>query len=552
MIYLVHHLLQEHASATPAQEALVDIDQRLSFGTTANRVASLAGSLQALGVKRGDRVAVFLSPSVDLPLAMLGVSMAGAAFVPIHHGLFPEQVAHILNDCGAVALVTDGKRFDLLQQIFPAAPALRFAVVKEQAQEEAQEEVIEGGIRIQIHDFETLCDATPIVVQTECIEKDLAAILYTSGSTGRPKGVMLSHANLLAGAEIVADYLSITRRDRLLAALPLSFDAGLNQLTTAVLKGATTVMIEFRFGRDIVQRLASEQITGLAGVPPLWSLLAQPSSGLGNQSLPHLRYLTNTGGAMPQNILGQLRGLLPQSEVFLMYGLTEAFRSTYLPPSELDRRPTSMGKAIPNTEIMVINDAGEACGPGEVGELVHHGPTVSLGYWGHPELTRQVLRPHPFSQPGRPDRDLVCYSGDLVKQDEAGFLYFVGRRDNQIKSAGFRISPNEVEDVICKVAAIHQAAVVGVPDPVLGQYLVAYAIPEEQAEDLVPAEILASCASEIPRHMVPKQLRLVDHLPMTSSGKVNYSKLRNDLMAEIKADGEREKLWDSPEFPFEK
>ena len=209
---------------------------------------------------------------------------------------------------------------------------------------------------------------------------------------------------------------------------------------------------------------------------------------------------------MPQNVLQQLRHILPNTEIFLMYGLTEAFRSTYLPPTELERRPTSMGKAIPNTEIMVVNKEGKLCQPGEVGELVHHGPTVSLGYWGRPELSRQVLRPHPIPRPGQSEADLVCYSGDLVKRDDDGFLYFVGRRDNQIKSAGFRISPTEVEDALCGVAPIRQAAVVGVPDPVLGQILVAYAIPAENAGELVPADILSGCAAKLPRYMIPKQI----------------------------------------------
>ena len=525
MRYLVHHMLLESADRDPEQEALVDRYQRLEYGSAAGQVAALARGLQSLGVNRGDRIGVFLKPSVNLPIAILGISMSGAAFVPIHHGMFPDQVAHILRDSGSVGLITDDQRLEKLDQVLSTLESLEFAVEVGKTENRTNRQ----QSKLPVYDFDEFCRNGSGVCREVCIEKDLAAILYTSGSTGRPKGVMLSHANVLAGAEIVANYLSITCQDRLLAALPLSFDAGLNQLTTAILAGATTVMIEFRFGRDITQSLIREKITGLAGVPPLWSLLAQPSSGLGKQSLTSLRYITNTGGAMPQNVLGQLRQLLPGTEVFLMYGLTEAFRSTYLPPEELDRRPTSMGKAIPNTEIMVLNEHGRQCEPNEIGELVHHGPTVSLGYWGHPDLTQRVLRPHPFPQPGRTKSDLVCYSGDLVRQDEDGFLYFVGRRDNQIKSAGFRISPTEVEDVICKVAAIRQAAVVGVPDPVLGQHLVAFAVAEEQAGTLESAEIIASCANELPRHMVPKQILLMNELPMTSSGKVNYPQLRDSL-----------------------
>lgn len=521
MRYLLHHLLVESTNSRDGHEAFVDGGKRLSFADASRFAGGLAASMREAGIKRGDRVAIQMTPGVNLALAITAISMADAAFVPVHHSLFADQVAHIMQDCDAAALITEAKRLDKLRATLAECPALRFVIATN-----ANEATFESQ---PVLDFEQCLLGTPADAGNQTIGKDLGAILYTSGSTGRPKGVMLSHANLIAGAEIVAQYLSLTRDDRLLAALPLSFDAGLNQLTTAMLVGGTAVMIDFRFGRDITRRLVDEEITGLAGVPTLWSLLAQPSSGLATQPLPHLRYITNTGGAMPQNVLGTLRATLPETKVFLMYGLTEAFRSTYLPPDEIDNRPTSMGKAIPNTEIMVVNEAGDHCGPGETGELVHHGPTVSLGYWNQPELTRKVLRPHPLKQPGRTEHDTVCYSGDLVTRDEDGFLYFVGRRDNQIKSAGFRISPDEVEEVLHSVAPLRQAAVVGVPDELLGQHLVAFAIAQEKAGKLDPQEILAACAAKLPRHMVPKQVNLVGTLPMTANGKVDYTSLRKSL-----------------------
>ncbi|MCP4095582.1 MAG: AMP-binding protein [Planctomycetaceae bacterium] len=518
MQYLIHHMLSESAAKYPSSEALVAKSQRLNYEDMATQVANAAGNLRELGVNRGDRIAIFLPPSATLPLAIFATAQASAVFVPIHHGLFPDQVLHILNDCGAVALITDAVRLERIQSVLPNVPTLKLTLVD--SPDDAQNAP-------ETYSWDSLGNH-PSSPTDQCIEKDLAAILYTSGSTGRPKGVMLSHANVLAGAEIVSDYLKLSNTDRLLAALPLSFDAGLNQLTTAVLQGATTVMISFRFGREIVSQVIEEKITGLAGVPSLWSLLAQPSSGLGKQSLPHLRYITNTGGAMPQTLLRQLQEQIPSTDIVLMYGLTEAFRSTYLPPEQLELRPTSMGKSIPNTEILVIDDTGKRCRPGETGELVHHGPTVSMGYWGHPDLTANVLRPHPDPLPGHPKDALVCYSGDLVRQDEDGFLYFVGRRDNQIKSAGFRISPNEVEDVLCQVAPLRQVAVIGVPDTVLGQHLVAFAIPQENAGELNSATVLADCTAKMPRHMVPKEIHFVTELPMTSSGKVNYPALRDE------------------------
>jgi acyl-CoA synthetase (AMP-forming)/AMP-acid ligase II len=254
-------------------------------------------------------------------------------------------------------------------------------------------------------------------------------------------------------------------------------------------------------------------------------LLAQPNSTLGKQAMTDLRYITNTGGAMPQAVLKVLRELLPTTKIFLMYGLTEAFRSTFLPPKELDRRPTSMGKAIPDTEILVLNDKGEICKPGEPGELVHRGPTVSLGYWNRPEDTARALRPNPLLPPELGDCERVCYSGDLVKTDEEGFLYFIGRRDTMIKSSGFRISPTEVEEVLFQTGKVSGAAVIGVPDDVLGQVVKAFVV--ARAGDPLDTEaLLAACAEQMPRYMVPKFIEVLAEMPKTSSGKVDYPALR--------------------------
>jgi acyl-CoA synthetase (AMP-forming)/AMP-acid ligase II len=330
----------------------------------------------------------------------------------------------------------------------------------------------------------------------------------------------------MAGSSIVSDYLGITSNDRIIGVLPLSFDAGLNQLMTAIQQAGTYVPMTFVFAREIVKMLQREQITGMAGVPTLWSLMTQPSSSLERAPLPHLRYITNTGGRMPQNVLENLRRLLPSAKIVLMYGLTEAFRSTYLPPEELDRRPTSMGKAIPNTEILVVNEQGRPCKTGEVGELVHRGPTVSMGYWGQPELTAKVLRPHPFIASELGDSERVCYSGDLVTMDEDGFLYFVGRRDNMIKSSGFRISPTEVEEVLFQSGMLREAAVIGIPDATLGHIIKAYVAPRD-GEPVNPETLLSFCAEKMPRYMVPKAVQVMDALPKMPNGKVDYPALRS-------------------------
>jgi acyl-CoA ligase (AMP-forming) (exosortase A-associated) len=416
------------------------------------------------------------------------------------------------------ALITTPDRLEILAELLPQAPSIEFVVIV------GPDKI--SSPRLPVHRYEELCrSASAIDWRENSIEKDLAAIVYTSGSTGKPKGVMLSHANILAGSRIVCTYLGITEKDRILAVLPLSFDAGLNQLMTAFEKGGTCVLINFVFAREIVEVLIKEKITGLAGVPTLWSLLTQPNSTLAKQPLLHLRYITNTGGAMPQAVLKVLREVLQTTKIFLMYGLTEAFRSTYLAPEELDRRPTSIGKAIPDSEILVLDDQGRLCQPGEVGELVHRGPTVSLGYWNRPEDTARALRPNPLLPPEIGDSEKVCYSGDLVRMDEDGFLYFVGRRDTMIKSSGFRISPTEVEEVLFQSGKLGGAAVIGVPDEMLGQSIKAFVVPRG-GDEINTEALLAHCARKMPRYMVPKVIAILTELPKTSSGKVDYALLR--------------------------
>jgi acyl-CoA ligase (AMP-forming) (exosortase A-associated) len=519
--FLIHHMLRTSANRLPDKEALVHGDARLSYRQVAQQVAGLAQGLRDAGAERGDRVGIYLDASVPQALSIFGVSQADAVYVPINGLLFPEQVAHIARDCRMKGLITTRQKLAALSPALKEIPSLQFLVL-----------VGEDGpgpvdVPLATYGFEELCRLVPATGWREhAIEKDLAAILYTSGSTGRPKGVMLSHAQVMAGSSIVSTYLEITEADRILAVLPFSFDAGMNQLMTGWQQGATVLLINFVFAREVVRTLLKERVTGLAGVPTFWSLLAQPNSTLAKQPLPDLRYITNTGGAMPQPVLATLRRQLSSTRVFLMYGLTEAFRSTYLPPEELDRRPTSMGKAIPDTEILVIDEHGRPCRPGEIGELVHRGPTVSMGYWGQPELTARVLRPHPFLPSELGDVEKVCYSGDYVKMDEDGFLYFVGRRDTMIKSSGFRISPTEVEEVLFKSGLVKGAAVIGIPDEVLGQTVKAFVVAPDGDRPADVAKLVEFCAANMPRHMVPKTIEALEEMPKTPSGKVDYPALR--------------------------
>jgi acyl-CoA ligase (AMP-forming) (exosortase A-associated) len=354
----------------------------------------------------------------------------------------------------------------------------------------------------------------------------MAAILYTSGSTGKPKGVVLSHRNLVAGAHCVADYLGNRADDRILAVLPFSFDYGLSQLTTAFVAGARTVLMDYLLPQDVVVTVARERITGLAAVPPMWVQLAAlewPAAAVDS-----LRYFTNSGGAMPRATLAALRRALPRTTPYLMYGLTEAFRSTYLPPEEIDRRPDSIGKAIPNAEIRVVREDGTPCAPGEPGELVHRGALVALGYWNDPVKTAERFRPVPGQNPGLPLPEVAVWSGDTVRMDDEGFLYFIGRKDDMIKTSGYRVSPTEVEEVLYGSGQLAEAAALGIPHPALGQAIVAVVKPLR--DDFNENRLIAHCKQHLPNFMVPLQIitRLTD-LPRNPNGKIDRKALVEEL-----------------------
>jgi acyl-CoA ligase (AMP-forming) (exosortase A-associated) len=513
MTVLLHHLLDRAASLHPGKEAVVDGTRRVTYRDFAGAAQTCAAVLREHGIEPGDRVAVYLEKSFEEAYAIFGTSMAGGVIVPINPLLRPRQVAHILTDCRVRFLITTARRRDELASGADATESLHGILLIDRFESASDARLVsEAFVRPR-----TMASYAPRH------HEDLAAILYTSGSTGLPKGVMLSHRNLLAGSRIVCRYLGIRDTERVLSVLPFSFDYGLNQLLTAVERGATTVLLSFRFGNEIVRAIENEGVTALAGVPGLWAVLSDAAPAFHKQQLRSLRYLTNSGGSMPLATLARIRAAQPHADFVLMYGFTEAFRSTYLPPAELDERPTSIGKAIPETEVFLVNDRGAACRPGEEGILVHDGPTVFLGYWGREEDTRAVLRPHPFHpRAGR----LVCYSGDRVTMDEGGYCYFVGRDDAMIKSSGYRISPTEVESVLLEAAAVREAAVIGIPDPVLGHSIKAVVTVRDGAAFRAD-DLLAFCAERMPRYMVPSVVEVVDGLPKNVNGKVDYPLLRS-------------------------
>lgn len=520
MSNLVHDLIAHAASRAPQTIALREPNNQIDYGALATQIGQAANLFLKLGLARGERVAIYMEKRIDNVVALFGAAGAGGVFVPVNPLLKAEQVAHILRDCNARILVATPERIESLREVLSTCHDLRTIVA-------VSEKVVPGFDRVGIVAWGERASA-PDVEGFRVIDADMAAILYTSGSTGRPKGVVLSHRNLVAGAESVSQYLENHSGDRILSVLPLSFDYGLSQLTTAFRVGACAVLMNYLFPRDVIRLVEKEQITGLAAVPPLWVQLAQLDWPAGIDA--HLRYITNSGGAMPTTTLAALRAKLPKTKPYLMYGLTEAFRSTYLPPEEVERRPESMGKAIPNAEIMVVREDGTPCAPGEPGELVHRGVHVALGYWNDPEKTAERYKPAPGQLAGLPIPELAVWSGDTVKMDDEGFLYFVGRRDEMIKTSGYRVSPTEVEEVVYATELVAEVAAIGVSHPVLGQAVVLVAYAGGEANDAGMAEkLLAACKQQLPAFMVPAQIVVRDvPLPRNPNGKIDRKALATE------------------------
>ena len=518
---LLHDLVSLSADRYGEAAALTHGDITLSYNALHASVAGFASGLRGIGIARSDRVAIYLDKRLETVIASFGAPAAGAVFVPVNPLLKPEQVGHILRDCNVRVLVTSPERLLLLQSTLRECPDLRHIVVTGSESHASD---------TPLHTWDSFM-ASPSRAGHGVIDTDMAAILYTSGSTGRPKGVVLSHRNMVAGAKSVASYLGNHEKDTLLAALPLSFDAGFSQLTTAFHTGARCVLLNYLMPRDVLNTLEKERVTGLTAVPPLWIQLAQlewPAS-----VTEHLRYIANTGGRMPLDTLQRLRGHLPRTRPFLMYGLTEAFRATYLPPEEVDRRPDSIGKAIPNAEVLVLREDGSECAPNEPGELVQRGALVGLGYWNDPAKTAERYKPLPAGLDARPTGlvipEIAVFSGDTVRRDEDGFLYFVGRRDEMIKTSGYRVSPNEVEEVIYATRLVGEVAAFGLPHPRLGDAIVIVVTPEPGAQVDIDA-LKAECKARFPSYMVPAHIEVrPGPLPRNPNGKIDRKLIAADF-----------------------
>jgi amino acid adenylation domain-containing protein len=506
----VERFLEDSARGLPDKVALVCGDRRFTYSELDRSANRLARGLMAAGVRRGDRVAIFLDNTSEAVIAIFATLKAGGVFLVVNPTTKADKLAFILNNSRAAALVSGDRHRAVLADIADRTPhtgivvmAGRGSIAGSAKRVVALDDVLETGGD----------DSKP---DNSSIDVDLAALIYTSGSTGTPKGVMLTHLNIVSAAESITTYLENVESDVILNVLPLSFDYGLYQALMAFKVGARLVLERsFTYPHAVLETLVSERVTGLPIVPTISALLLQMD--LGRYDLSSLRYVTNTAAALPTSHILELRRRIPHARLYSMYGLTECKRVSYLPPEQIDGRPTSVGKGMPNEEVYIVDEQGNRLASG-VGELVIRGSNVMKGYWELPEETARVLRPGPL--PG----ERVLYSGDLFRMDEEGYLYFVSRKDDIIKTRGEKVSPREVENVLYELDGIAEAAVVGVPDPVLGQAVKAV-LTLKHGVSLGEKDVLRHCAERLESFMVPKFVEFLPEMPKTSSGKIDKKTL---------------------------
>lgn len=480
---------------------------------------SLAHALLDSGLKKGDRVAVFLDNSIESAISIFGILKAGGAFVVINPQTKAQKLAFMLNNCQATCLIIDCKYSRQISAVAEQVPSVESIILCGDATK------LVTRHSSPVTDFHNILAIYPTELPSQhCIDIDLAAIIYTSGSTGNPKGVTLTHLNMVSAATSITQYLENVPSDIVMNVLPLAFDYGLYQLLMTCKFGGTLILEKsFMYPYAIMKKMEQEKVTGFPGVPTTFAMLLQIKD-IQKHDFGSIRYVTNTAAALPPKHILQLRDVFPKAKIYSMYGVTECKRVSYLPPEELDTRPTSVGKGMPNEEVYIVKEDGELARPGEIGELVVRGSNVMKGYWGMPEETDKVLRPVPLAACCQCPWEKVLYTGDLFKMDEDGYLYFVARKDDIIKSRGEKVSPKEVENALYEIDGVLEAAVVGVPDELLGEAIKAIIVSKDGVM-LSEKEVLGYCQQSLENFMVPKIIEFAPSLPKTLTGKIRKAEL---------------------------
>jgi amino acid adenylation domain-containing protein len=509
---LLHDYIIDSAQRLPDKVALVCQGQRLTYRELDQRSDALAATLARQGVARGDRVIVFADNTVETVVAFWAILKANAVVSIVSPLTKADKLAYMIRDCRPAALITDTHLIGVWRGVCDS-PSLKVVITSGKLPAPGGD--LPPGA---IHWSEALDASAAGPPPRRCIDIDLAAIIYTSGSTGDPKGVMLTHRNMLTAATSISAYLEVQEDEVILGVLPLAFDYGLYQMIMAFREGARLVLERsFTFPTQVLKVMAAERVTGFPGVPTIFAILAEMKN-LGEFDLSAVRYVSNTAAALPVKHILALKDMFPGARIYSMYGLTECKRCTYLPPKDLDRKPNSVGIAIPNTELWIVDEHGNKVGPNVVGQLVIRGATVMKGYWEKPEATAKRLKPGPL--PG----EQVLYTGDYCRLDEEGYLYFVGRMDDVIKSRGEKVAPKEVENVLFNIAGVKEAAVIGVPDEILGQAVKAFIV-LEQGVTMTEKDIQKECQGRLENFMVPKHVQFMAELPKTDTGKIKKTGL---------------------------
>jgi amino acid adenylation domain-containing protein len=518
--YLVQHFLENSAKRLPDKIALICGDQRLTYAEINKKADQLAAALIDLGIQRQDRVAIFLDNSIESVIALFGILKTGGIFLMLSATMKAKKLNYILIDSGARILITHSNKARIITDAIADAPQLEHIIWcgSEQPINPSTSHPVNPSTHSWSHVFASPCtfNLSPF---SSPVDLDLATIIYTSGSTGEPKGVMSAHHNVVAAARSITTYLENVENDIILNALPLSFDYGLYQVLMVLLFGGTLILEKsFVYPYQVIEQLIREKATGFPIVPMMLIILLQLDD-LKKFDFSALRYISNTAAALPAAHIHKLRALLPHVSIYSMYGLTECKRVSYLPPKDIDRKTESVGIPIPNEEVFILNEKGEEVAPGEIGELVVRGSNVMQGYWNSPEETARRFRP------GRFRGDALLYTGDLFKKDEEGYLYFIARKDDLIKTKSERVSPKEIESILCELDEVAEAAVIGVPDDIFGQAIKAFIVAKD-GNKLTEDQVMKYCVQNLEPFMVPKYIEYRDSLPKSSNGKIDKKQLK--------------------------
>jgi len=525
---LVHEWLRRSARRFPDKVALVCGRQRWTYKALDRRSDHFAAALINAGVNRADRVVILLDNSAETVISLYSILKAGGVFVILAGSLKGAKLRYILENSGANLLITHTSKAKVVgDALSKGAGGCKIIWVGQKSRIPKQMSQFSLSWDEIFSDYnDKATDVSGDSRFPRCIDVDLATLIYTSGSTGEPKGVMSTHHNMISAARSIIQYIENVEDDIILDVLPLSFDYGLYQVIMAFMFGGTVVLEKsFLYIHNVLERVSQEKVTGFPVVPTIVAMLLKLQD-LKNYDFSTLRYITNTGAALPVGHIRKLRQMFPHVTMISMFGLTECKRVSYLPPEELDRIPSSVGKAMPNCEVFVVDEDGRQVAPGQTGELIVRGSNVMQGYWADPEITARTYRdgPYPSSR--------ILHSGDYFRQDEQGFLYFLGRKDDMIKSKGERISAKEVENTISGMEGVAEVAIIGVPDEILGQAIKAYIVPGPGVE-LAEKQVLKYCAENMETFMVPKYIEFMDSLPKTPNGKIDKKQLKAKAEASI-------------------